>query len=265
MNVPSNGSVLHEEAYAQLGAYSLGALDASEERALLAHVEDCAECAAELEVLKRVVATLPETPEGGEMAPDRSRVIRAALVERAEAGSVRATSDFWKPAAIAASLLVAALGAGYYRELTETRELLRTVAARSALIDSIADIVRQKDEQLAAMTGPGVSIVELSSSAVQAPSARMFWDRATNRWTMYAHGLAALQPGRAYELWLVTAETKIPAGTFKPRPDGSATFTATYALDPSALMAIAVTEEPEAGVPAPTGEIILLGTAAAPR
>jgi hypothetical protein len=265
MSVPLNGSFTHEDTFAMLGAMALGALDASEEKALLAHVESCAECSAELEALTRVVAALPEAPEGGEMAPDRSRAIRAALVERAEAGRMGATGNFWKPAAIAASLLVAALGAGYYRELTETRELSRAVAARSAFIDSIAAVVRQKDEQIAAMTGPDVSIVELSSSAVQAPSARMFWDRATNRWTMYAHGLAALQPGRAYELWLVTAEAKIPAGTFKPLPDGSARFTATYELDPSALMAIAVTEEPEAGVPAPTGEIVLLGTASAPR
>ena len=162
---------------------------------------------------------------------------------------------------IAATIAVAVLGAAYYRERGLATSLSDTIAARTALVDSLAQVVQQREDQLAGMTGPGVRVLELTSSAVQAPSARMFWDRTTNKWTMYAHGLSKLKPGRAYELWLVTADAKIPAGTFKPGTDGSAVFSATYALQPSDLKAIAITEEPEAGVPAPTGAIILLGAA----
>lgn len=266
MRESPNSSMTHEEAFAQVGALALGALDAGEEKSVLQHVQDCAECEAELAVMREVAAGMPETPSMGGLSPERSRAIRNSLVGRAEESAARPpmrSANHWRTFSIAATFLIAVLGAGYFKEYSETATLSDVVARRTAIADSLAGLVRAREDQLAAMTGPGVSVVELTSSAVQAPSARMFWDRATNRWTMYAHGLSPLEPGRAYELWLVTADNKIPAGTFKPGPDGSATFTATYALEPSELKAIAVTEEPEAGVPAPTGPIILLGTAEA--
>jgi len=85
----------------------------------------------------------------------------------------------------------------------------------------------------------------------------MFWDKATNRWTLFAHGLPAPKAGRTYELWLVTADKKIPAGIFKPRGDGSAVVRATYAMQPADLKAIAITDEPDGGVSAPTGAVVL--------
>ncbi len=266
MSETTNSSMTHDEAFAQIGALALGALDSAEEQIVLEHVEGCPECKAELASMRDVVAEMPDLTSTAVLPLERSRAIRASLVERAErtvAAPPARRGNGWRTFSIAATFLIAALGAAYYKEYGETTALSGVVAERSAVADSLAKLIRVKDDQLAAMTGPGVSVVELTSSAVQAPSARMFWDRATNRWTMYAHGLAALEPGRAYELWLVTADNKIPAGTFKPGPDGSATFSATYALQPSELKAIAVTEEPEAGVPAPTGPIILLGSAEA--
>ena len=254
----------HEEAFAEIGALAIGALNGAEERAVMSHVSECPECAAELAAMREVVAGLPNVDSRERMPADRARSMRESLVARASASQVpvRSTGDRWRPLAMAASVAIVALGVAYYRKDGETRQLASTVAESEAARDSLAGAVRARDEIIAAITGPQVNVVELSSDAIQSPTARMFWDRATNRWTMYAHGLPALKPGRAYELWLVTADTKIPAGTFKPSPDGTATFSATYALEPSQLQAIAVTEEPEAGVPAPTGPIILIGTAA---
>lgn len=255
-------SMSHDETFAQLGSLALGALDVSEEQALMQHVATCAACKAELAAMREVVAAMPADPSGGLLPPERSRAIRASLVDRASEKSVSpARSNTWRFLSLAASLAVVALGAAYYREHTRAGALSQSVAARTVVADSLAMLVREKDAQIAAITGPGVSVLELTSSGVRAPSARMFWDRVTNRWTLYAHGLSPLKAGRAYELWLVTGDAKIPAGTFKPASDGSATFTATYAMLPSQLKAIAITEEPEAGVPAPTGQIVLLGAA----
>ncbi len=259
----TDATMNHDEAFAQVGSLALGALDATEERALMLHVDACAICSAELAAMREVIASMPDVPSGGSLSPERSRAIRNSLVERASGKAETApVRNNWRILSLAASLSLVALGAAYYREYTHAASLSESVAIRTAVGDSLAVLVRAKDAQLLAITGPGVSVVELTASGIRAPSARMFWDRATNRWTMYAHGLSPLKPGRAYELWLVTGDTKIPAGTFKPASDGSATFTATYALEPSQLKAIAITEEPEAGVPAPTGQIILLGAAA---
>ena len=257
----------HEEAFGEIGALSIGALNPAEERAVMTHVSACAECTAELAAMRHVVAGLPDVDSLERMPSDRSRSMRDSLVARASASQApaRPSRNMWRPVALAASIAFVALGLAYYRKDAESQRLASAVADREAARDSLAGAVKVRDENIAAITGPRVNVVELSSDAVQAPTARMFWDRATNKWTMYAHGLPALKPGRAYELWLVTADSKIPAGTFKPSPDGTATFSATYALEPSQLQAIAVTEEPEAGVPAPTGPIILIGAAAAPK
>ena len=267
MSESSTVAMTHDEAFAELGALAIGALNAAEERAVLAHVSRCAECTAELSAMREVTAGLPDVDSLEGMPADRSRSMRESLVARASASKapVRPAANYWRPVAVAASFVIVALGLAYYRKDAETRRLVTAAAEREAVRDSLAGAVRTRDEIIAAITGPRVNVVELGSDAVQAPTARMFWDRATNRWTMYAHGLPALKPGRAYELWLVTADSKIPAGTFKPLPDGTATFSATYALEGSQLQAIAVTEEPEAGVPAPTGPIILIGSAAPPK
>ena len=271
MTIPSTPAMTHEEAFAEIGALVIGALSADEERAVMTHIEECAECQAELAAMKEVATQLPALDSIGEIPAERSRSIRDSLVARASASTSaaapvqRAGFNYWKPLALAASAAIVALGLAYSRERTESRRLAQIADERSAVTDSLSRAIRGRDDLLQSITGPSVSVVELSSDAVQAPTARMFWDRATNRWTMYAHGLPQPAPGRAYELWLVTADAKIPAGVFKPSPDGTATFTATYALEPSQLQAIAVTDEPEAGVPAPTGPIVLIGSAAAPR
>ena len=120
-----------------------------------------------------------------------------------------------------------------------------------------------RDQFVASLTGPKVSVVGLTSGATKSPRALMFWDKATNRWTFIAHNMPALAAGRTYQLWLVTAGQKISAGTFSVTAAGDALVQATYALDANALKAVAVTEEPAGGVPQPTGAMVVVGTAGA--
>jgi hypothetical protein len=160
--------------------------------------------------------------------------------------------------ALAASLL-------FIVRLVAERESLRTelVAQRSAhdrQVDSLRTALAANDELMASLTGPRVRVVGLTSAKEQPPGALMFWDRATNRWTLVAHNLAQLKPGRTYQLWLVTPSEKISAGTFSVTPNGSAVVRATYELDENALKAVAVTEEPAGGVPQPTGAMVIVGT-----
>ena len=89
----------------------------------------------------------------------------------------------------------------------------------------------------------------------------MFWDRATNRWTFFVNRLAPAKTGRTYQLWLVTANAKISAGTFTTDSSGRAVVRAEYPLARDALQAVAVTEEPAGGMPQPTGSVILAGAA----
>ncbi|HZK79073.1 MAG TPA: anti-sigma factor, partial [Gemmatimonadaceae bacterium] len=68
-------------------------------------------------------------------------------------------------------------------------------------------------------------------------------------------------PGMTYQVWLVTDKAKISAGTFRPDSQGRTVMHANYALARDALRAVAITEEPEGGMPAPTGRMVVAGSA----
>jgi hypothetical protein len=129
-------------------------------------------------------------------------------------------------------------------------------------VDSLRTLLAERDQMVASLTGADVRVVGLSSSATTQPRALMFWDKATDRWTFVAHNLPKLAAGRTYQLWLVTADRKISAGTFAVSATGDVVLQATYALNRDALKAVAVTEEPSGGVPQPTGAMVVVGTAA---
>ena len=149
------------------------------------------------------------------------------------------------------------------RELSEARTTFAEAERlRSRATDSLASVVAEQDRRLASITGSRVRVVELATQDLGKPYARMFWDQATNRWTFVAHHLPALAQGRTYQLWLVSGNRKISAGTFAPDARGEAVVRAEYALAPGALAAVAVTEEPAGGVPQPTGAMIVVGKAA---
>lgn len=263
------GTMNHEDTFAELGAMALGALSSEEQRTVMSHVADCNVCTGELARLRAVVSAMPDNPSAGPMTAQRSVALRARIVEQAgssRAGASRPLSvgrqmSTWL--ALAATVAFVFSGAGYYRAAGE-RDRLRVAAVHNdSLIARLTSVALDREAQLAMMTGPGVHVMELAATGVHAPTARMFWDPRTNRWAMFAHGMAMPAKGRAYELWIITKDRKIPAGMFMPGSDGSAAMHTTYAMTPSDLKAIAITEEPEAGVTAPTGPIVLVGTAGA--
>lgn len=257
-------SIGHDEGMAELGALALGALSADEERAVLTHVSGCAQCTEELARLREIVAAMPAQPSVGKFSRDASRAVRGRLLARADAAPrvipARGRSTQWLAVAATIAFAVAALG---YLNVSRERDQLRVASARrDSAIRRLSAEMRERLAELSTITGPGVHVMELGSTGVRAPSARMFWNPGTNRWALYAQGLAAPKAGRAYELWLVTKDAKIPAGMFTPRSDGTAVFQASYAMQPSDLKAIAVTEEPTAGVKSPTGPMVLVGAVA---
>jgi hypothetical protein len=197
--------------------------------------------------------------------PDRSSGPRRAhapsTTSKRTAGIIARRGAEWL--AIAASVLVV-VSAGLLWSALRDRENLRAslgveVAASQRAQqsrDSLRAVVASRDSLLAGITGRDVAVMTLTSRAARAPFAWMFWDKKQNTWTLIAHNMPALKAGRTYQLWLVTPTAKISAGTFDPQ-NGDAVVRATYALAPSSLEALAVTEEPAGGMPQPTGEPVV--------
>jgi hypothetical protein len=169
------------------------------------------------------------------------------------------------PWLVAAASLVLLIGVGMYaaslRGRLATAEDQYQVAERERF--QLERRLAESDATLAAVTAPASRVIELAAARPQAPSGRMFWDVAHNRWTFFAHHMPQTRPGREYQLWLITADQrKIPSVTFRPDAEGHAVVQATYALPPDSLAAIAVTEEPAGGLPAPSGPVVIVGAAA---
>jgi len=167
--------------------------------------------------------------------------------------------------AIAAALALIATGAQLYRVTAERNSTRAALAAREASApraESLAVVAAtQREELIAALTGPDVKVVTLATEPGKKVAGRMFWNRTSNDWTMIGELLPPPKPGRTYQVWLVTDDAKISAGTFEPDSRGKVFMHANYALDRNALRAVAITDEPDGGVAAPTGPMVVVGTA----
>ncbi len=166
--------------------------------------------------------------------------------------------------AIAASIAFIATAAQLMRVTTERDSMRNQVAAADTMgprADSLMFALTQKDSMIRAMAGNDVKVVALVTDPKATPLGRMMWNRASDDWIMVTSDLKPPKPGMTYQVWLVTDKEKISAGTFRPDPGGRTVMHAHYALPRDALRAVAITEEPEGGMPSPTGPMIVSGSA----
>jgi len=271
----------HDEAFSALGALAVDALDADERAAVMAHAATCLICRQELAELRETASNLAFAAPAAAVGDETRDRIRGRLLARATADAQRPAPPkehaevvpitiHWGRAglfaAAASVLLVISLTVlGYVlRDRARLRDAAGIQTARAAreraTTDSLRTVVLARDSLIAGITGRDVALMTLTTNGTKAPFAYMFWDRRANTWTMIAHNMPELKPGRTYQLWLVTASSKISAGTFQPQ-NGDAVIRATYALPADQLKALAVTEEPAGGVPQPTGAMVMAVTA----
>lgn len=283
----------HEDAFAALGAAALDALDASERAAVYAHVEGCAVCTAELASLRDAAALIAfSSPLSADTAQRSRGRIRTKLLARIVAEGTGASApassiphvvfpterpktkqveaprmNWWRPEffAIAASVLFIASATMLSMVMRDRENLQNSMREQTAALqqahsttDSLRVAVMKRDSIIAGITGKDVAMMTLASTAASSPFAHMFWDKAHNTWTLVAHNMPNLKPGRTYQLWLVTPRAKISAGTFMAN-NGEAMMRATYQLASTDLRALAVTEEPMGGMPQPTSPPVIAG------
>lgn len=255
------------------GLYALGSLTGDDRLAFEAHLATCAECRDEVQsfqpVVDNLVVAVPlrEAPAG----------LRERILERVGAPPRTATvhrrdipSPGVHPAWLAAAAsIVCAVILGYttfdrQRRITvlETRlaEVTERANAAQLQIASVSRTAADAQSSLAVLMAPDVARVDLAGQPV-APGAsgRAFWSRSRGL-VFTASNLPALPPGKVYQLWVVTQEAPVSAGLL--RPDASGSVTATIQTPPNLAtpVAMAVTIEPDGGVPAPTGDKYLVGT-----
>jgi anti-sigma-K factor RskA len=108
----------------------------------------------------------------------------------------------------------------------------------------LADLLRDPATRVMVLRGAGPAA---------GAQGRVVWHERAGGYLL-ATNLPPPGPGRTYELWVLSAGTPRPAGTFEVGRSGEATVR----VEPAGSVdGFAVTLEPEGGVPAPTGPLVL--------
>jgi anti-sigma-K factor RskA len=144
------------------------------------------------------------------------------------------------------------------REVTLTRAALR--AAEDAAQSSRARAA-SAEQKFRALGAPATRVFAMGPAGPQPEAAaRIFWDESRGTWQVFFSKMKTPAPGRTYQLWFITpGQAKVSAGTFAVDSAGEATLDVAIPKDLGEIALAAVTEEPEGGVPQPTGAIQLVG------
>jgi anti-sigma-K factor RskA len=270
-------SAVHEEMTALAPAYVLGALDADERRAFEAHLAGCPACQSEVRSLMPVVDALGRAvPQVTPPPALRGRVADAVAREAQRGAPVPLVPRRTGPGAARtwlplAALLVVSIGLGAYvatlrARITDLEVRLEEAAAQLAAATSATTEARRvafEAQSLGAvLAAPDLVRIDLAGlPASSRATARALWSRARGM-VFTASALPPLPAGRVYQVWVVTADAPVSAGLLTL--DAAGRSVGVFATPPDiAPTAVAVTDEPEGGVPSPTGSMHLIGKPAA--
>jgi anti-sigma-K factor RskA len=240
----------HDAFLEQAALHVLGALRGDERAAFEAHLKGCVECTSEVADLVRVTRALDQSvPQHDPPAALRERVLAGVGGER-RPETVQPARRSIMPWLAAAAVVALAAALGAY-----------AVGLRSRVADLEARL-RSVTAPLAVLTASDVARIDLAGQpAAPRAAARAFWSRSHGL-VLAASNLPAPPPGRTYQLWVLTAQpAPISAGLLKPDETGGVTAVFNTPPDIPEPLAMAVTDEPDGGVPAPTGQKYLVGSA----
>ncbi len=241
--------------------YVFGTLEDPERSEIQAHLERaCPTCTEGVAKARRLSAHVALAAPQVEPSPR----LRATILESlgpSPAESAPRAGALWKWAFAASAVAVLALLLISFDVDRQARSLERELATVRDTWQKQRQRERQLLAQLAAyrqalrlITEPGAREIRFGP---QQPAGRVYLQPGGV--VLIATDLPQPPKGRTYELWLIssTRPAPIPAGVFMPDASGHAIHVWQEAVEVGAVKAIAVSDEPPGGVPAPTGKIIL--------
>jgi anti-sigma-K factor RskA len=262
-----------------LPAYALGALEGDELRELEEHLASgCPECRRQLDLLQGDLEAFAASFEP--IAPSemvRQRVLRdakpAAAPESAPEPRLQrpAPAPRWGWLAAAAALVFAILaGWGLAERARLQGEAQALAAERDSLSRRAAELSREAESARTAaarmsraleiISSPGMQSVALAGlGPTPGATGRTFIDPLDGKAVFYAFDLPKLAADKTYELWFITADGPVAAGTFDVDPRGAASLEVPRTVPAGGIAAWAVTIEPAGGVQQPTGDMVLKG------
>ncbi len=218
---------------------------------------------------KVLAAAVREPIEPAEAPAPPALPLPSPRVRRGAARSSPPPASRW-PWLLAAASVLLAIGTsmgwvsarGEIARLQSTIAELRASATEFLNVRAAFDRERSDRERVIAILSAGdVHSASLGSVAPAGAARGHVYVSASRGLFFAAEALPPLPAGRTYQLWTIVAGQPVSHGIFEPEGDGRAQVLAQ--APPGAVQAIAVTIEPDGGVPAPTGDKVLLGLPAA--
>jgi len=250
---------VHEQYADDLALHALGALRGEELVVLQKHLQTCGECSRELEQLRGDTALIGVSVTGAH-PPDRSRkrLLEAIAGEpRHSPVHTRRPAWGWLGWAVAAAAIVLAAiiwrqNAGLQRSLAESSH----EQARE-----MAELQRARRVVAALTSTDAMHVTLVHANTPPQPQGRTIYSPHQGTLIFVANNMPALPAQKAYELWLIPMQgAPLPAGVFKPDTHGNVSLIAPPMPNGTQAKAFAITVEPEAGSPAPTSPVMMVGT-----
>lgn len=215
----------HNRWSEDLAAYMLGALDRDEAAEMERHLEGCERCQEEMRWLEPAVQLLPESVERTEPSPQLRQTLMAEVradVREAKARPTPARGRRW---------------------------LLKPVVGFAALALLVAGVVGYEVGN-DGPDGGGASTLERQMGSL---TVKMVQEGDGG--TLHLSGVSQIPPDKVLEAW-VERDGKVEAvpALFVPDRNGQAE---TRIADMTDVKVVMVTEEPQGGSDAPTGEPIM--------
>ncbi len=219
-----------------LPGYALGSLEPEESALVSEHLVRCRQCRKLLASYREVTGSLALVVADH----DPPASLEARILEKIAAGPTvrrfQGAPRFRHPiaAAVAAVLIVA---------LAATNIFLLTAPLRSNRPGV-----------------PGLVTVALAgTSAARGAYGTIVIDRDDNRGVMAVRGLAPLDPGRRYQLWILRGNERRSGGLFSVTDDGYGSLQIAVPEDFTGFTGFGISIEPSGGSPSPTGERVMTG------
>lgn len=244
----------HEELQDSVPAWVLGSIDPDEAAIVQAHVEGCSSCSELAARLGRAVGALPLAVD--EVTPPprlRERILATAASSRASTtaqsrvrgvipqprrqgrGLIAHLTDRVPAYALAAAVVMALLVGAVAGDM---------VGRRATGAPAQSQVARSTLSGHGELSGARATVINLKSDGVA---------------LVDFSGLPALQQGRVYEVWLITAAGHADAaGVFVPDSAGSKIVLVNRSLDGYSQMALTNEQGPD-GTQAPTQQPQLSG------
>jgi anti-sigma-K factor RskA len=261
---------VHGQFAEDLALYALGSLDGAEQDALEKHLEGCASCRRELELLRGDLSLLALATAGPKPpARARQRLMSAIASEPrlpvAAPASERQQRFWWAilrwPGlrwASAVALVLVGIGL-----LGQNSALRQDLASQRARFTDQESKLKQAIEVVATLLDPDATRIELVAAGNKPqPRGKAIYQRRNRNLIFFASNLPPLPTEKIYELWLFPADggAPIPAGLFKPDARGSATVVNPPLPEGVEAKNFAVTLEPEGGSHgSPRGTPVIVG------